>query len=122
MEAADLDAVNVNILNMQNMLTIFDIEGDGSSAMISDITVIDNDLSGVNPPVRWTGFNVRENAMASIENATITDNTNVRHVFSASRSASVDIEDAMISATSGGLVVVSASETQYVYWFFLGSC
>jgi len=109
MEAADIDAVSVNIQNMETMQNIFDIEGEGSSAMIKDITIAGNDLSGVNPPVRWTGFNVRENAMALIENATIVDNTNVRHIFSASRSASVGIRNAMISMTNGGRVVVSAS-------------
>lgn len=109
MEAADIDALGVNIQNMKSMENIFDLEGEGSSAMIKDITVSGNDLSGVTPPIRWTGFNVREDAIASIENAKISDNTNARHIFSASRTASIAIQNAMVSTTSGGRVVVSAS-------------
>jgi hypothetical protein len=107
LEAADIDAIGVNINNMTNMQTIFDVGGEGSSAMIENLVVENNDLSQVEPKVRWTGLNIRENAKATVVNSTIANNTNIRHVFSASSSSSMDIQGALVTMASGGRVVVS---------------
>ncbi len=107
LEAADIDAVDVNISSMVNMVNIFDVGGEGSSAMIEGLLVANNDLSKVVPPTRWIGVNIRENAKAVVTNTTFADNTNIRHVFSASISSSLDIQGAIVTMASGGRVVVS---------------
>jgi hypothetical protein len=107
MDGADIDTMNINVNNMQNLMNIFDITGEGTSAMIDGLVVENNDLSSVTPPVRWTGVNIRDDASGTVTNANFNDNTNVRHVFSASTSSTLNIQGATVTMTTGGRVVVS---------------
>lgn len=99
--------MGVNIESMMNMMTIFDVGGQGTYAMIEDLVVTNNDLTQVAPPVRWTCLNIRQSAMARVVNATIVNNTNIRHVFSVADFSTLDINRAIIMMASGGLSVVS---------------
>jgi hypothetical protein len=100
---------------MMNMMTIFDIDGQGSYAMIEDLVVANNDLTQVAPPVRWTVVNIRQSATASVVSATITNNTNIRHVFSAQDLSTLDVSHAVVMMASGGLAVVSRADLPILF-------
>lgn len=108
MEGADIDAMNIAVNNMKNMLNLFSVAGDGSTVMVGSLVAEGNDLSAVNPPTRWTAVNIGENATGTVTSASFSDNTNVRHIFSASSSSSLNILGASVASTTGGRVVVSA--------------
>jgi len=122
MGAADLDAVGVSITNMGSMETVFDVVGEGSTAMVMNLFIGDNDFSAINPPIRWTGIAVRDRAFGSFFDTTISNSTNIRHVFSASINSNLDILRAQISDLSGGREVVSvrlAVDSCYRFIFYL---
>lgn len=106
MQQADLDADTVVVRDMNNMVNVFDISGQGSMATLQMIQIVNNDLTQVMPPTRFVAFNVRSDAMASVTNATISGNTNVRHVFSADANAFLEADIIMVSGNSGGNAIV----------------
>jgi len=81
MGAADLDAVGVSVTNMGSMETVFDVVGEGSTAMVMNLFIGDNDFSAIDPPIRWTGIAVRDRAFGSFFDTTVSNSTNIRHVF-----------------------------------------
>ena len=107
MQAADIDAMDVTVTEMVNIVTVFDITGVGTSAVLENIFIGGNDIAQTNPSNLWIGVNVRDNAVGSIANSTFTSNTNMRHIFSASTSATLDIQNSAVKDASGGRVVVS---------------
>ena len=115
MQAADIDAVDVTITEMTNIVTVFDIVGDGTTALLENIVISNNDIAQTNPNNLWTGINIRDNAMGSVSNSSFVKNTNMRHVFSASRSASLDVLRSMVVGASGGRVVVRQFEKLNIY-------
>ena len=111
---ADIDAIGVNVSGMTSMDNVFDIAGRGSSAMVQNLEISNNDFAGVNPPIRWTGANVRDEAEASFSNVAVSNNSNIRHIFSAVGDSVLMVEDVFVSGAIGGRVVVS-------FWWYLRS-
>lgn len=107
MGAGDIDAVGVNINNMGSFETVFDVIGEGSTAMVEDLIISDIDFTASDPPLLWTAVTIRENGMASFVDTTVSNSTNIRHVFSAAVSSTLDILRAQISGLTGGRAVVS---------------
>lgn len=107
MQAADIDAMDVTVTNLSNIVTVFDIVGVGTTAVLENILISSNNISKTSPNNLWIGINVRDNAVGSITNSTFLDNTNLRHIFSASSTATIDVQSSMIVGASGGRVVVS---------------
>ena len=110
MQAADIDAIDVTVNEMSNMFTVFDIVGDGTTAVLENIIVRSNNVAQSNPNNLWVGISIRENAIGTVTKSTFIDNTNVRHVLSASMNATLDIQSSRITGASGGRVAVSLCE------------
>ena len=108
MQGSRLNANDVEVTSMQSMMNGFDVAGAGSMARLENITFARNDLSGFSPPIRWVGVNVRENAMASISDVSVTDSTNIRHVVASEMGAVLDVDDVVATNLKGGREVVSA--------------
>lgn len=106
MAGADIDAMGVSVSSMESMENVFLIEGSGSSVTIQDSSLESNAPSTV-PPVRWTGVDVQNGATASVSNTTISGNTNVRHIFSASNQSSLTLYGITVADTTGGRAIVS---------------
>jgi hypothetical protein len=106
-EAADIDAMDITISNMMNIETVFDIAGDGSTVMIENMMANNNDIGQVDPPSLWVGINIRDEAKGIVTNSSFINNTNFRHVYSASNFAVLDVQGSMVDGASGGRVVVS---------------
>ena len=115
MQAADIDAMDVTVTEMVNIVTVFDITGVGTSAVLENIFIGGNDIAQTNPSNLWIGMNVRDNAVGSIANSTFTSNTNMRHIYSASTSATLDIQNSAVKGASGGRVVVSHFVVEF-FW------
>jgi hypothetical protein len=107
LQAADIDAMDIIVMDMMNIGTVFDTMGVGSTANIGNLYVRNNHIDVTNPNNLWIGINVRDNAQSTINNSTMVDNTNIRHIFSASNRATMKIQNTMIVGASGGRVVVS---------------
>jgi hypothetical protein len=107
MQAADIDAMDISISDMKSIGTLFDTAGAGSTATIGNLYMNNNRIDQTNPNNVWIGINVRDDAISTINNSTMVDNTNVRHIFSASNGATMEIQNTMIIGASGGRVVVS---------------
>jgi len=107
MGAGDIDAVGVNVNNMGSFETVFDVVGEGSTATVMNLFIGDNDLSAIDPPIRWTAVTIRDNAMASFVDTIVYNSTNIRHVFSASIRSNLDILRAEMTGLTGGRAVVS---------------
>jgi len=107
MGAGDIDAVGVNINNMGSFETVFDVIGEGSTAMVEDLIISDIDFTASDPPLLWNAVTIRENGMASFVDTTVSNSTNIRHVFSAAVSSKLDILRAQMSGLTGGRAVVS---------------
>ena len=107
MGASDIDAVGVTISNMGSMETIFDVVGEGSTAMVMNLAIEDNDFSSIVPPIRWTAITIRDNASARFVDTVVSNSTNIRHVFSASVNSNLDILRAEMTSLTGGRAVVS---------------
>jgi hypothetical protein len=106
MQASQLSATRINVMNMKGLTNVFDISGAGSMAKLDNVTISNIVLSTASPPPRWTGVNVRDMAMASVTGLSVSDSSNVRHVVSAQRSAMVNIENVIIMDLVGGRQVV----------------
>jgi hypothetical protein len=107
MQAADIDAIDVTVSEMINILTVFDVAGVGSTAVLENIVISGNDIAQTKPNNLWVGINVRDNAVGSIASSSFIDNSNMRHIFSASTNATLDVQSSVVSGASGGRVVVS---------------
>ena len=107
MGAGDIDAVDVTVSNMASFETVFDVVGDGSTAMVMNLLIADNDLSSVDPPIRWTAIMVRDNASGTFIDTVVMNSTNIRHVFSASIFSTLDIRRADLTDLTGGRAIVS---------------
>ena len=107
MGAGDIDAVGVIVSNMGSFETIFDVIGDGSTAMVMNLLIADNDFTSIDPPIRWTAITIRDNASGSFVDTVVRNSTNIRHVFSASMYSSLDIRRADLTDLTGGRAVVS---------------
>jgi hypothetical protein len=105
MQGADIQASSVSVSNMMDMMNAFDIVGTGSTALLENIAITQNDLRGTQS--RWIGFNANTGAMISIMNATVTSNTNIRHVFSADTNSMMMIDQSTVMSNTGGTVLVS---------------
>jgi hypothetical protein len=103
---ADIDAVGVSVSSMESLENVFLIEGSGSSVTLQDSS-IENNIPSTVPPVRWTGVDAQNGATASVSNTTISGNTNVRHVFSASNQSSLILYGITVTDTTGGREIVS---------------
>lgn len=110
MQAADIDAVDVTITAMTNIVTVFDVVGEGTTAVLENIIISNNNIAQSKPSNLWTGINIRDNAIGTVTNISFLENSNVRHIFSASVSATMDIQRSTVIGASGGRVVVSQSE------------
>jgi hypothetical protein len=110
MQAADIDAVDVTISGMTNIATVFDVVGDGTTAALEKIIISNNNIGQTNPSNLWTGINIRDNAIGTVISSSFVENTNLRHVFSASLSATLNVQRSMVIGASGGRVVVSQFE------------
>jgi hypothetical protein len=111
MQAADIDAMDVTVTEMSNILTVFDIAGAGTTAVLEDIVISSNNIAQTKPNNLWVGIHVREGAVGSITNSSFIVNTNMRHVFSATTTATLDIQSSSILGAAGGRVVVSLFES-----------
>ena len=107
MQAADIDAVGVTVTEMTNIVTVFDVVGEGTTAVLENIMISSNNIAESNPRNLWTGINIRENAVGTIADSSFVENDNMRHVFSASMSATLDVQRSRVVGASGGRVVVS---------------
>ena len=110
MGAADIDAVGVDVNNMRSFEVVFDVIGEGSTALVEDLIISDNNFTASEPSLRWTAVTIRENGMGSFVDTTVTNSTNIRHVFSASISSTLDIVRAEMSGLTGGREVVSPNK------------
>ena len=106
-QAADIDAMDVTVTEMLNILTVFDIAGIGTTAVLENVVISGNKIAQTNPNNLWVGINIRDNAAGSIANSSFIVNTNLRHIFSASTAATLDVQSSVIIGASGGRVVVS---------------
>lgn len=108
MGAADIDVVGLNVHDMGSLETVFDVVGAGSTAMVESLVIENNDLGNSNPPIRWTAVTVRDGGAATFVGTTVSNCTNIRHVFSASLSSRLDIIRAQVTGLMGGRAIVSA--------------
>jgi hypothetical protein len=115
MEAADIDAMGVNVNNMQNMGTVFDIVGEGSGLMLEDLVITENDLTSVDPQPRWIGVRLTNGATGMVVGATLNGNTNIRHAFSVAGGSSMELTRLFISDASGGRAVEPADVSAVVF-------
>jgi hypothetical protein len=107
-EAARLDAMNVNVFNMQDMMNIFDIAGANTLAVLENIMIVNNNaFTAATPPPRWTGVNVRGGAMAQVTDVVVEASTNVRYVFAAAGGSMISIANFDATDLVGGRAVVS---------------
>lgn len=114
MGAADIDVIGLNVINMRSLETIFDVVGEGSSAKVQDFNVADNDFSSSDPPQRWTGVTIRDRASALFMDTNVSNSTNIRHVFSASLTSTLDILRARMIGISGGRAIVCAHKVFFL--------
>ena len=75
MGAGDIDAVGVIVSNMGSFETIFDVVGDGSTAMVMNLLIADNDFTSIDPPIRWTAITIRDNASGSFVDTVVRNST-----------------------------------------------
>ena len=111
MQGSQLSATRVQVSNMQGVTNVFDIAGAGTMASIENVTISRVDLSGTGgtPPPVWTGVNVRDMAMAQVNDLIASNSNNVRHLVSAQMSSMLSVDDVVATNMIGGRQRVSTA-------------
>lgn len=103
--AADMDAMDIELYNMTNVQTIFDVADLGSTVHVEHFAA--RDIRPTDSSTLWIGFHVRDGAAGTLIDSSFLNSSNVQHVYSASNMATLNIQGSMVTGVTGGRVVVS---------------
>jgi len=100
-----IDAIGIDVQGMTFMETVFDVQGVGSSTIVEDLVVRDNDLSD-HEDHSWIGVVVSDEGMGSFSNVTFCENARVHNFAHVSKEGSINFQNVHLCRLSGGVVVV----------------
>lgn len=101
--AAAQSVINVQVSNMQSMVTAFRVTDAGSELSVTGSSIIANQIAGR----RWTGVEARSGARAQISDMTMSANDGIAFVFSSvGASSRVIVTDSLVEQNAGTVRII----------------
>jgi hypothetical protein len=111
LNGAELDASDVKVSGMTAFRRIFSVSGDIDAEEVSRLDLRESEFSGNSATAegaQWVAVDARNNAIVTVTNTTVSDNSGAEHLFSASQSAVITLQKVDITNTFGALPIVSS--------------